>query len=258
MDYQKTFRQIINEFSVPFILSVAWTAYEWVTAIERDRTLPNSIKAFGAAFFFISWMMAQWFRIRKQHKVEGGLSSIENRTKQLVHQLEDSTTRMIGYSTGGDSFCELIPIPNTPIFRRAFALMHHGKFPLYDVHVRIVDLKRLESVGQEANDENSFEFPVLIPNHSTSLSIKVPADISHSSACHFNIFVTARNGSTLQMFQMTVVKGLLRTASNIEREGKVIFDEAAVDYPKKPDGKVDWENHLVDPRFRFDIARDIV
>lgn len=70
----RTLKQILSEFWLPLLAAICWTAYVlWSKPID----LKAVISGFGPAFFLASWMTGQFFRIRKQEKVQSGLSSVE-------------------------------------------------------------------------------------------------------------------------------------------------------------------------------------
>lgn len=248
----KILSQFAIEFSVPAVIAVAWTGWEWYKA-ESDYEL---ISKAAIHFFAAGWAFTQWNRIKKQKRQEDGLSTVETDVKQLVQRLDESTRRMIGFSTGGDSFCEVIPTPVNPLVPNSFAIMHHGEFPLYDLTIRIVDLRRRDSIGSTADDENIYKFDTLIPDHLMTIGLKSPIDRMDELERRFNIHVSARNGSSVQMLQMKYVNGFLRTASNVEKAGKVIFEDIAIDYPRDDKGEVDWEPHF--EKKKFDYKRDII
>jgi len=232
--------RFVGEFWMPFLISACWTYWNWSQATKDYDLLEKGIVNFFAA----GWVFSQWNRIKKQKRQEDGLSTVGANVNQLIGRLDESTRRMIGSSTGGDSFCEVIATPVTPLAPTALAVLHHGEFPLYDLTVRIIDLERRSREGSVADHENVYKFDSLIPNHMITINLKSPISRLDDSVRRFNIHVIARNGSSDQMLQMRYVNGYLRTASNIEKSGAVIFENIAKDYPKNSDGGIDWEPHF--------------
>ena len=70
--------QLLKEFWLPLILGVAWTFYNVSDKPPESWTAKELINIFGPTFFFASWLVAQWYRVRKQQRVESGLTDIRS------------------------------------------------------------------------------------------------------------------------------------------------------------------------------------
>jgi hypothetical protein len=70
--------QLLKEFWLPLILGVAWTLYNVADKPPESWTAKELINIFGPTFFFASWLVAQWYRVRKQQRVESGLTDIRS------------------------------------------------------------------------------------------------------------------------------------------------------------------------------------
>jgi hypothetical protein len=233
----KTLSQFAVEFSGPAVIAAAWTGWEWHKA-DADYKL---ISSWAIHFFAAGWAFTQWNRIKKQRRSEDGLLGVAKNTESLIRQLNRSTNKMFGAATGGDSFCAVEPINITQLVPQAFILNHLGDYPLYDVDVRIVDLKRLKEHGISTSHDNTYHYKILIPDHSVSLNLKViPNFIGVGETRRYNIFYTARNGSFMQSMQMQNVDGKLLHASIFYRDGEVFFEAVEHGYPKNAEKIVDW------------------
>ena len=181
--------------------------------------------------------------------------SVENRISEVVTKLEKNTERQIGMTTGGNSFAELTPSPNNWLQPNSFALMHRGEYPLYDMTVRVVDIQRIDEVGNSvASHENVYSIDMLAPQHVKLIFLKSPTPrLKVGDVRHYNVFISARNGSTTQMLQMTHVNGILRTATAIDNGTEEFYNDAAPDYPKNKDGKIDWDAH--ERRTKIDLNK---
>jgi len=241
-------RRLSAEFCVPLILSIAWTYWNWRTSSTDYRFVEKWI----INFFAFAWGFSQWNRVKKQKKTEDGFVSVENRISEVVTKLEKNTERQIGMTTGGDSFAELVPAPFNSLDPRGFGLMHRGEYPLYDMTVRIVDIQRIDEIGNsEASSENTYSIDVLASGHVKPIQLNSPATrLKTGEVRRYNIFISARNGSTVQMLQMTHVNGILRTATAIDNGIKEFYSDAAHDYPKDKAGNIDWSEH--DRRIKLD------
>ncbi|OFX28320.1 MAG: hypothetical protein A2X08_12610 [Bacteroidetes bacterium GWA2_32_17] len=98
-------RQILKEFWLPIIAAVLWTGINWYfeTSTEKSSSI-DLIKIFGAAFFFLSWLLAQYWRVKKQLKVESSFSTVESNLITLTDKLESKTNILVNHLTGGDSY----------------------------------------------------------------------------------------------------------------------------------------------------------
>lgn len=79
----KTLLQLIREFWLPLLLSVGWTFYNLASKPVGDLTLRETLNVFGPTFFFMCWLVAQWYRVKKQQRVEDGLSGIQIDVQKL-------------------------------------------------------------------------------------------------------------------------------------------------------------------------------
>jgi hypothetical protein len=69
--------QLLKEFWLPLLLGVVWTAYNVLGNPKGHWNVRTVLNAFGPTFFFMSWLVAQWHRVKKQQNVEEGISSIQ-------------------------------------------------------------------------------------------------------------------------------------------------------------------------------------
>ena len=113
MAVMKTLKQIILEFWFPLTFAVLLTILRRLSVPDPSKgwqqTVLNCIGTFAPAFFFLSFLSGQWFRVRKQLKVEGGLTSVEQRLTALVGHMEQQANHLekqakdiVGYTTGGE------------------------------------------------------------------------------------------------------------------------------------------------------------
>ncbi len=79
----RTLRQLLREFWMPLILGVAWTAYNLAARPPGYWSLREALNIFGPTFFFLSWLGAQWHRVRKQQKVEADLQELRDGMRAL-------------------------------------------------------------------------------------------------------------------------------------------------------------------------------
>lgn len=96
--------QILKEFWLPLCLSALWVAYNLFGGNGEAWDAKKVVNIFGPTFFFFSWLTGQFFRVKKQVKVENSLGSMEKRLERLFEELETKTRNMIDHVSGGNSF----------------------------------------------------------------------------------------------------------------------------------------------------------
>jgi hypothetical protein len=68
--------QLLREFWLPLLLGVAWTVFNVIDNPHATWSIREFLNIFGPTFFFMSWLVAQWYRVKKQQRVEEGLTEI--------------------------------------------------------------------------------------------------------------------------------------------------------------------------------------
>lgn len=136
----KTMKQLIREFWVPFLLAVVWTAYNVLTSTQ-SWGLRTAINVFGPTFFLLSWATGQFFRVRKQSRVEDSFLSIEQRLKELLNTMDQRTQDLIGYATGADAMVDIhgyFHVTNPGVLM--LSAMNQSKYPAHDIQGEWIDL----------------------------------------------------------------------------------------------------------------------
>ena len=68
---------------MPLILGAAWTVFNALDKRGTSWGLRETLNVFAPTFFFISWLAAQWHRVRKQQRVEDDLQSLRDGMRAL-------------------------------------------------------------------------------------------------------------------------------------------------------------------------------
>lgn len=124
----KIIGQLLREFWLPLLLGVAWTAFNFIDRPPATWTLRDFLNIFGPTFFFMSWIIAQWYRVRKQQKVEEGLSDIQAGVRAIQSPLlpcglfftlkiiasDEVVERVFGKQEGFRSYGPDCPMPPPP------------------------------------------------------------------------------------------------------------------------------------------------
>lgn len=236
--------QLLKEFWAPILIGIGWTAYNLAEQPISQWSFRSFVNIFGPTFFFVSWLVSQWYRVRKQQKVEDGLVGIESHVKKMLFELEEKTNDLVGHITGGDSVCYLIGSPVSPDQLGNLALVHHGKHPLYNVNARLVDLEVFDQFKDNLTFENiqkaeiQRQFGDLIPGHASMVGGAV--SLGTGDTRRFNIFFTARNGSFVQLLRFRKINGSWVSAVKVEK-GETRFEKIGDGYPRNAVGEVDWD-----------------
>lgn len=244
----KIFKQIIKEFWLPLLLSIAWVLYNiYETEDNKTWSVQKVVNVFGPTFFLLSWLTGQFFRVKKQTKVEDSFGTMEARFKELLSEVESKTNEMIGHISGGNSFpyFQIGTISNSTNLGLLMAI-HKGEHPLYDVNARIVDLQKFERIKQNltlasiGSTETNIAVGNLIPSHA---SIIQQWHIENEPEQSYNIFSTARNGNFTQLLRLKKINGNWISASKVtNRENEILHEEIGTDYPRDDEGNVCWES----------------
>lgn len=223
---KRTASQLLKEFSVPLVASIAWTAY-----VLDDMTVQSIGANFGGAFFFVSWMTGQFFRVRKQAGVESSLSLLESRVSHVVEQLETQTLELTNHMNGGNSFCAFNIYIQRGNQSYWFAEMH-GKYPMYNVSARVIDLDIYDETSRGPQAEGAETYIEIGDLSLDGAHISKLFDLGDSDSRRFNVFFLAKNGSVVQNIKYKLIDGEWTWATKV-------FDEtgelARLDHNFPPD-----------------------
>ena len=242
----KIFKQIIKEFWIPLALSIIWVLYNiYGNGSETEWNVQKTVNVFGPTFFLLSWLTSQFFRVKKQTKVEDSFGAMEARFKELLDKVESKTEEMIGHISGGNSFPWLQIGMTNGSNQGVLMAIHQGDHPLYDVTARIVDLQKFEQIKNNISlatlgyTDTNINIGNMIPSHASMVqNWKIESEPKQS----YNIFFTARNGSFTQLLRLKKVNGAWVTATKVtNKNNEILHEQIDENYPKEADGSVTWE-----------------
>ncbi len=189
-------------------------------------------------------------------KVVGLSQKLLNKTEenqQLSQQLaqkSDEVARLnqvIAASvTGGDSFCYMsLALGQGETNSPDLVFVHQGKYPLYDITVRIVDLDKWEQLGLTAQNLFKAEARINIGNLSLNQASALGTwPLPNSDQQRYNLFFVARNGFWTQLLRLRRVQGRWKVATRITQESgkkvRVLFEKIDKDFPRDKLGMVQW------------------
>lgn len=255
-------------------LAIAFFGY-LVTRSKKNQT-PKSIaicSLIAGILVVIGGVMASIQQIRSEESLQIKTDSIEKlseRNTELSLQIADlakrnaDLNRYIASSlTGGDSFCYYVLFYSgvgKDIINRM--LTHVGQYPLYDLHIRIVDSNKTHQILEkekqepglgaelwkeiEEKAEERIQKPTFFKIGQGSLGtdifeyFQLPPDENRQK---YSIFFTARNGEWHQRISFRRVEGKWIWASRVTKlyEKKTILTEQiSSGFPRTSDGEIDW------------------
>jgi len=234
---KKTMLQLVREFWIPFLVSVAWTTYSvW----GPEVTVKNIISNFGSSFFLASWLTGQIFRVRKQAGVEASFGSVEQRLNHLVGELEAKTQSMISYITGGDSYLYFFPVSfgGTKIL---WIAMHKGDYSLPQVKITITDVEMLKGSFKPQGEAQFSKKHELGDFHRGTTQRVGESEVGSRERFSFRIATFSRNGTFVQETRFVRLNGALHYASRVKGPSGPVHEEIQRDYPLNSEGRVDWD-----------------
>jgi hypothetical protein len=239
--------QILKEFWAPFLLSIAWVLYNiYGNGASKEWSIQKVVNVFGPTFFLLSWLTGQFFRVKKQTRVEDSFGTMEARFKDLLNELEIKTNQMIGHISGGNSFPYFqIGMLDNNSNTGVLMAIHQGEHPLYDVNARIVDLQKFEKVKDNISlasmsyCDTNISIGNMIPSH--ALMIR-QWKLENEPAQSYNIFFTARNGGHTQLMRLQKINGIWVSATKVTKgESDVLYEKIDNNYPRDVDGNISWD-----------------
>lgn len=145
----KIITQLFKEFWIPLLLSLIWTAYGLVDQPYQTWDGPKIVNGVFVTFFGLSFWFGQWNRVKKQLRVEEGLTGIESKVATMLDRLDEKTNHLIGHITGGDGYCAVVGLGAS-----LAALCNFRPYTLFEVRATLIDLD-LMAKNSQVTDPNS-------------------------------------------------------------------------------------------------------
>jgi hypothetical protein len=238
-EWTHVLRQLGAEFSIPLLISVAWTMLD-----TKGRSTADLLQIGIVHFFAVGWAFSQWNRVKKQIKTERNLSGVGDDVKSLIRKLEQQTDDLIGYSTGKDSFCLAEFVPSAERAPFVIMLRHHGKYPVFDLSVEIFDHNVIEDLYTKGvthiTDRIKFHFPSVHPLDYKTLNFSPGPKVNNSGQVKISFLCASRSGEYRQDLMAELVKEQWIYATRVVEEGVVTSEFTPPDFPRNKDGYIDW------------------
>ncbi|MPQ56243.1 hypothetical protein [Duganella sp. FT27W] len=234
------FTQLLGEFYIPAVISLVWTYLE-----SKDASPTEMLKEGMLHFFAVGWAFSQWNRVKKQIKAEKNIAGVGDDVKALLKQLEDHAANIIGYSTGGDSFCTLTPIGGLNAIPVAWSMNHHGTYPVFDIEIKILD----SNVAWKYFKENRpypghsiHNFKALHPADIKNFILDSPITTNERGEMRLSFLFKTRAGEYRQELLSKPVSGNWKYATRVVRNTVTIWESVEEDFPRNPSGETEWYN----------------
>jgi hypothetical protein len=185
---------------------------------------------------------------------------------ELNNKLVEKSDELAATFHGADSFVQL-----WPTFTRRhsvtgdlveISLLNDGRYPVYDIQIRVVDLRKWRQISAENQKLNrdltleqiaqtDFHYSFLnnpslqrIDAHRMLSRLdmwQLPKDADQQD---YNVWILARNGEVVQQIRFRRINGEWRCQTRVTRGDSVLYDstEKGTDYlPRNEAGEVQWE-----------------
>ena len=156
--------------------------------------------------------------------------------------------------TGGDSYCYLdFRLMGADANRPTIVVVHRGKYPIYELNARIVDLQKTAEIREAKGSrltlddvkaaDTSMAIGQIAP---TQARILTDWQLPDRDEQDYNIFFSARNGFFTQLvrFRRHSVMGYRVQATKVFRgvsdDGKTLLEKVDPGFPLDAQGKVEW------------------
>jgi hypothetical protein len=173
---------------------------------------------------------------------------------KLQEQLLESNKRIITLSkqtidtiTGGDSFCYMVIRDRQPFV----TVVHQGKYPLYGVSARVVDVNKVRTAKPEALEATVIGIKIPVGNlGSNSAQMIKPFTFTFSDTGQqdFNIFFSNDRGTFWNQFlRARLIDGEWVFATKVAKDSvhdpkqPVLYERIDKKFPRNAHGKIDWE-----------------
>ncbi len=216
----ETFRRLFKEFWLPTLLAIAWTSYN--LGVESPQwSVAQAVKIFGPAFIFISWIVAQFFRVLKQ-------TATDKNFEQIIETI-----------TGGETFPEVSTIFTEPaggsqMYPSGLLLHPTGPHSLYDLTVIVTDIEKLRSLKNTQKplrmDEYQQRFQLGTLGRAYE-QILFRFELQGQNRHTFHIQSFARNGQFNQRLLLRLVNGNWSQAICIRRDNVEVHKYIAPEFP---------------------------
>ncbi|HZE57850.1 MAG TPA: hypothetical protein VE031_08340 [Chthoniobacterales bacterium] len=138
-------------------------------------------------------------------------NAAEKQVREKSDKIAALNEQIAGLVTGGDSFCYFVITSIDPSNTGRLLAINHGKFPLYEVAARIVDLQKFEAKKDNLTLQNLFadDINVQVGSIAADLAgLQGSFPLGEGDRHDYNIFFSARNGLSTQLLRLRKINGV--------------------------------------------------
>lgn len=247
-NHRRVARQLFKEFVTPFVVAVVWAIF---VGWDRPFSLAGSVASFAPAFFFVSWLLGQVFRVSNRVRTESSLGRIATRLDDVVGKLEESAKEAVAWATGGTSYAYVVPnhrgaADGPPA---SLTLLTVGEYPMFQVSLRIVDVDAfaaLPAFTEAAIEATQTVVPFgdLDGNRAFMNFANLPiGPVNGPIDRKFNLFFMARNGTWVQLLRYRFDGATWHVAFRVNRataegENEILHEQIPANFPNLE--TLDW------------------
>lgn len=198
----------------------------------------------GIAIVIITFIISQKEKTPKWARLSTLVFSIAIILCGLFEALEQSKTDkdILHSITGGDSYCYIefgiTPKRNTI----EVYLISKGKYPLYDISIRIYDITRQNELKYLTPEnlkkiQTYYDFKNLYPGTATRLGSMDKKNFDNQD---FNVFFMARNGQWIQETRIREIDKKWFNATRVQRGKNNLYEHIQKGFPLNKNNEVDW------------------
>jgi hypothetical protein len=239
---------VMGGISIVLIIIMGWRNYlaQVETQKASDR-LDSSIESLKKSSEAIANMSKETVRIGQLN------TQLQERLLQQSKTISGLSKECIDTAKGGNSFGYISGLNICSSDHWIPTFVHKGKYPLYGVSARIVDLEKWREISKGASLLQHFSADTDINVSDTvegwgRIYFNKSLPITRDGKEHaYNVFIFARNGSWSQQLKVINVNGECSYASRVYRDGgkkeNLLFEHISDDFRKNYKGDIDWSNH---------------
>ncbi len=201
----------------------------------------------------VFWAARQQFALSSQLVAKSEQLVTKNeelaaKSEEIARLSKDSLAAV----TGGDSFCYMTLTARDNEDGPTAVVIQQGKYPLYDVAIRLADMRIWEQAPPPGANAGQFIAAVAAEPkfHPGNMAVTSAAVVGRVPALRgdmerFNVFFSARNGFWTQLIRLRKVAGVWTMATKVIRDDgqpseKLLFEKVDRGFPVNTAGQVEW------------------
>lgn len=213
-------------------------------AVESNTRLSSSLDNLGTA-------------TKETARIQSLNTQLQERLLSQGKTIEDLARDQVKTLIGAGSFC-YVDFERDSLDRGTPVLFvdHQGKYPLYNVEARIVDIESTKAYFSQRKSKGvpiSEAGPAMgIVVHvgdmavGSSTVLGVSTDLTSAEERNFNVFFTARNGFWLQQIKIRQIGSRRFVATRVlnahdpSKAKRTLYFSVAKEFPRNSKGEIEW------------------